>query len=222
MKIGLFGGTFNPIHCAHLRIAEEIRETFALSKVIFIPASTPPHKPLADDLAFSERMKMVAMAIRGNPFFTVSDLEGRREGKSYSIDTLHAFREQFPRDEIFLIMGSDSFADFRTWKDYRSIFTCCNIVVITRPGAALSLRDALPDDAAREFCYCEATNVLTHRSGYSVYNLEGSLLDISSTAIRSLVRQGRSIKYLVPATVERYIKQQRFYAYYHDRKTHTS
>jgi nicotinate-nucleotide adenylyltransferase len=221
MKIGLFGGTFNPIHLAHLRIAEEIRETFALSKVIFIPAATPPHKPLADDLSFDERMKMVSMAIRGNPFFTVSDLEGQREGKSYSIDTLHALRELYPRDEFFLIMGSDSFADFRTWKEYRAIFACCNIVVITRPGTALSLRDALPDDAAREFCYCEATNVLSHRSGYSVYSLEGSLIDISSTDIRSRIRQEKSIRYLVPETVERYIKQQRLYAYHHESTTHT-
>lgn len=221
MKIGLFGGTFNPIHLAHLRIAEEIREAFALSKVIFIPAATPPHKPLADDLAFAERLKMVAMAIRGNPFFSVSDVEGRREGKSYSIDTLHEFRKLYPKVEFFLIMGSDSFADFSSWKEYRTIFTCCNIVVITRPGTELSLRDALPRDAAEEFCCHETANVLYHRSGYSVYSLEGSLLDISSTAIRSLVRQGRSIKYLAPTTVERYIKQQRFYAYYHDDTTHT-
>jgi nicotinate-nucleotide adenylyltransferase len=221
MKIGLFGGTFNPVHLAHLRIAEEIREKFALSKVIFIPAATPPHKPLADDLSFAERMKMVAMAIRENPLFTVSDLEGRREGKSYSIDTLREFRKLYPQDEFFLIMGNDSFADFRTWKEYKAIFACCNIVVIARPGTLISLQDALPVDVAREFRYDEAENVLSHCSGYSVYSLEGSLLDISSTAIRSRVRQGKSITYLVPATVERYIKQQRFYANNHDNTTHT-
>ncbi len=221
MKIGLFGGTFNPVHLAHLRIAEEIRETFALSKVIFIPAATPPHKPLADDLSFAERMKMVDMAIRGNSFFTVSDLEGRREGKSYSIDTLREFKKLYPHDEFYLIMGSDSFADFRTWKEYKAIFACCNIVVITRPGSPLSLRSALPDDVAPEFRYNEAENVLSHRSGYSVYSLEGSLLDISSTAIRSRVRQDKSIAYLVPATVEQYIKQQRFYAYCNDNTHYT-
>jgi nicotinate-nucleotide adenylyltransferase len=221
MKIGLFGGTFNPVHLAHLRIAEEIRETFALSKVIFIPAATPPHKPLADDLSFAERMKMVAMAIEGNSQFTVSDLEGKREGKSYSIDTLYEFRKLYPLDEFFLIMGSDSFADFKTWKDYKAIFACCNIVVITRPGAPLFLRDALPIDVVGEFRYNEEENVLSHCSGNSVYSLEGSMLDISSTAIRSRVRQGKSITYLVPATVERYIKQQRFYAYNHENTTHT-
>ncbi len=211
MKIGIFGGTFNPIHYAHLRIAEEIRDTFALSRVIFVPAATPPHKPLADDLTFTERLKMVSLAVHGNPFFTVSDLEGQREGKSYSIDTLHVFREMFPADELFFIMGSDSFADFGSWKNYSAIFSCCNIVTITRPGSLISLRDVLPVDIAHEFCYHEAQKRLSHRSGYSVYSIEGTQLDISSTAIRSLIRQGKSIKYLLPATVERYIKQQRFY-----------
>jgi nicotinate-nucleotide adenylyltransferase len=211
MKIGIFGGTFNPIHFAHLRIVEEIRETFALSKVIFVPAATPPHKPLADDLSFAERVKMVGLAVQGNPHFTVSDLEGQREGKSYSIDTLRVFREKYPTDELFLIMGSDSFADFKSWKNYSAIFSCCNIVTISRPGTRLFLNQALPVDIAHEFCYHESQNRLSHRSGYSVYSIEGTQLDISSTAIRSLLRQGKSIKYLLPVTVEQYIKQQRFY-----------
>ncbi|HOP39665.1 MAG TPA: nicotinate-nucleotide adenylyltransferase [Geobacteraceae bacterium] len=212
MKIGIFGGTFNPIHFAHLRIAEEIRETFALAKVIFVPAATPPHKPLADDLSFVERLKMVSMAVRGNPRFAVSDLEGRREGKSYSIDTLQVFRELYPDDELFFIMGSDSFADFRLWKDYAAIFSCCNIVTITRPGSHISsLLEVLPVDIAHEFCYHESENRLFHYSGHFVFGIEGTQLDISSTAIRSLIRQGKSIKYLLPATVERYIRQQRFY-----------
>ncbi|RQW87110.1 MAG: nicotinate-nucleotide adenylyltransferase [Geobacter sp.] len=211
MKIGIFGGTFNPIHFAHLRIVEEIRERFALSKVIFVPAATPPHKPLADDLSFAERLKMVALAVQDNSHFTVSDVEGQREGKSYSIDTLRVFREMFPGDELFFIMGSDSFADFGSWKNYSAIFSCCNIVTITRPGTRISLQQALPVDIAHEFCYHESQNRLSHRSGYSVYSIEGTQLDISSTSIRSLLRQGKSIKYLLPATVEQYIKQQRFY-----------
>lgn len=212
MKIGLFGGTFNPIHHAHLRIAEEIREHFLLSKVIFVPAATPPHKPLADDLSFNDRLRMVEHAVRDNRFFSVSDLEGKREGKSYSIDTIRQFRELYPRDEFFFIMGSDSFADFGSWKQYSAIFSCCNIVTITRPGSRISLRDALPVDIAHEFCYHEAENRLSHRSGYSVYSIEGTQLDISSTDIRSRIRKGLSIKYLVPESVERYIIQQRFYA----------
>ncbi|MDD3294357.1 MAG: nicotinate-nucleotide adenylyltransferase [Geobacteraceae bacterium] len=212
MRIGLFGGTFNPVHLAHLRIAEEIREKFSLSRVIFMPAATPPHKPLADDLAFEERLKMVSMAIEGNPFFSVSDLEGRREGKSYSIDTLRVLRQHYPGDELYFIMGSDSFAEFRTWKEYKAIFACCNIVVITRPGAQLSLMNALPGDATLEFSSRDDGNALFHRSGHAVYSLEGSLLDISSTGIRERIREGRSIRYLVPDTVHRYIIRQRFYA----------
>lgn len=211
MKIGIFGGTFNPIHFAHLRIVEEIRETFALSKVIFVPAATPPHKPLADDLSFAERLKMVTLAVQENPFFSVSDVEGQREGKSYSIDTLRIFKEMFPGDELFFIMGSDSFAEFRSWKNYSAIFSCCNIVTITRPGTPNYLLQALPVDIAHEFCYHESENRLSHRSGYSVYSIEGTQLDISSTSIRSLIRQGKSITYLLPATVEKYIRQQRFY-----------
>src|SRR5512137_1373563 len=100
MKIGIFGGTFNPIHFAHLRIAEEIRDTFKLESVIFVPAATPPHKPLAENLSFGRRLDMVQMAVKGNPFFSVSDIEGKRAGKSYSIDTLHQFRELYPGDEF--------------------------------------------------------------------------------------------------------------------------
>lgn len=212
MKIGLFGGTFNPIHHAHLRIAEEIREHFQLAKVIFVPAATPPHKPLAEDLSFGDRLRMVELAVGGNRFFSVSDLEGKREGKSYSIDTIHQFRKLYPGDEFFFIMGSDSFAEFGSWKEYAVIFSCCNIVTITRPGSRISLREALPVDIAHEFCYHDAEKRLSHRSGYSVYCIEGTQLDISSTNIRSLIRRGLSIKYLVPESVERYIIQQRFYA----------
>lgn len=212
MKIGIFGGTFNPIHHAHLRIAEEIREHFKLSKVIFVPAATPPHKPLSDDLSFGDRLRMVELAVRDNRFFSVSDLEGKREGKSYSIDTLNLLRQHYPGDELFFIMGSDSFAEFGSWREYAAIFACCNIVTITRPGSRIVLREALPVDIAHEFCYHDAENRLSHRSGHSVYSIEGTQLDISSTNIRALIRKGNSIKYLVPESVERYIIQQRFYA----------
>src|SRR5512136_414879 len=137
MKTGIFGGTFNPIHFAHLRIAEEIRDSFMLDRVIFVPAATPPHKPLADHLSFDERLKMVRMAIAGNPYFSVSDIEGKREGKSYSIDTLHLLHEIYPQDDLYFIMGGDSFAEFSSWKQYTAIFSCCNIVAITRPGVAV-------------------------------------------------------------------------------------
>ena len=213
MKIGILGGTFNPIHIAHLRIAEEVRDRFDLAIVVFVPAATPPHKQLAEELPFVCRYEMVRRAIEGNPFFDLSDIEGKRGGKSYSIDTLRALRCERPDDEFFFIVGSDSFLDIGSWHEYAAIFSCCNIVVVERPGAVVTAPGkALPVAIAHEFCYYDAEKRLAHRSGYSVYYLEGLPLDISSSAIRELARHGRSVRYLVPVAVEHYIKEQRLYA----------
>ena len=212
MKIGILGGTFNPVHIAHLRIAEEVRERFELERVIFVPAATPPHKPLAGDLPFSIRHRMVGMAIAGNPSFTVSEIEGKRAGKSYSIDTIHAFRAEYPDDELFFVIGSNSFRDIGTWWKYADIFALCNIVVVERPDAVvLSICSSLPLDILHEFSYFDAEKRLAHRAGYSVYYVEGIPLNISSTAIRRLVRLERSIRYLVPEEVEHFIKEYGLY-----------
>jgi nicotinate-nucleotide adenylyltransferase len=212
MKTGIFGGTFNPIHIAHLRIAEEIRDTLGLARVIFVPASVPPHKELADNLPFEHRFRMVELAIGTNPHFTVSDIEAKREGKSYSIDTIRRFRRLYPDDEFYFIMGSDTFVDFGSWKQYGAIFCCCNIVAITRPGAVVPhLVEALPVDVAGEFCYYENENRLSHTSGNSVFYVAGTQLDVSSTCLRDMIKAGRSVRYLVSDEVEKYIKEQRLY-----------
>lgn len=213
MKVGILGGTFNPVHIAHLRIAEEVRDRFDLAEVVFVPAAAPPHKPLAGDLPFASRYEMVRRAIADNPSFSLSDIEERRGGKSYSIDTLRAFRGERSNDEFFFIIGSDSFLEFGSWRDYGGFFEYCNIVVVERPCAVVAaLDEALPIAIAPEFCYYGAEKRLAHRSGYSIYYLEGALLDISSSAIRELARLGRSIRYLVPETVAHYIKEQGLYA----------
>lgn len=212
MRIGILGGTFNPIHNAHLRIAEESRDLFGLDKVIFIPAATPPHKPLVGELSFASRLAMVRLAVADNPFFTVSDMEGVRGGRSYSIDTLRALRLELPQDELFFIVGADSFNDISTWREYTAIFALCNMICVQRPGSTIkSLAKALPVAMAREFCYDAAAKRLSHSSGHGVYALDGVLLDISSSQIRLLSRGGRSIRYLVPDAVEHYIKEQRLY-----------
>jgi nicotinate-nucleotide adenylyltransferase len=212
MRIGIIGGTFNPVHIAHLRIAEEVRETFALDRVLFIPAASPPHKPVAGDLSFHHRYRMVELAVHDNPHFAVSDIEGKRRGKSYSIDTIQVLRTEYPEDELFFIIGSDSFCEIGLWREYAAIFTLCNIVAVERPGSVVTNpMNALPVDIAGEFCYYGAEKRLAHRSGYSVYYLEGAPLDISSSAIRKLARLGRSIRYLVPEAVSHYIKEHRLY-----------
>lgn len=212
MKIGIIGGTFNPIHLAHLRIAEEVRDRLTLERVIFIPAAKPPHKELDGDLSFEHRLKMVELAIADNPAFTVSTLEEERGGTSYSVHTLAELRTLYPGDELYFIIGSDSFRDISSWYRYAEIFAACNIVVVERPGAEIKdLRTPLPVAIAAEFCYDSARLCLTHRSGFSVYYLAGIPLAISSSEIRSLARGGHSLRYLLPERVAGYIEEKRIY-----------
>jgi nicotinate-nucleotide adenylyltransferase len=212
MNIGLMGGTFNPVHCAHLRIAEEARDLCRLDRVLFIPAADPPHKPLAGEVAFAMRCEMVRLAIAGNPAFELSDIEGQREGKSYSIDTIGFFRKQRPDDKLFFIIGSDSFFEIGLWHRYAEIFRSCNLIVVERPGRPVAdPLEALPVAIRGEFSYTDAPRRLQHASGQLVYIMKGRPLDISSTGIRSLVAAGSSITHLVPPAVETYIKSQRIY-----------
>ncbi|WP_305044418.1 nicotinate-nucleotide adenylyltransferase [Geoalkalibacter sp.] len=212
MKTGILGGTFNPIHLAHLRIAEEVREALGLDRVLFVPAATPPHKALSGEVAFHHRLAMVRAAIADNTAFAVSDLESRRGGKSYSVDTLRILREEAPGEEFFFIMGMDSFREIHTWYAYTRLFELCHIVVTARPGSAGGPpRTLLPVAVADQFCYDGAAERLVHRSGFSVFFLEETFLDISSTRIRQLVAAGRSVRYLVPPAVESYLHHHALY-----------
>ncbi|MDO3378591.1 nicotinate-nucleotide adenylyltransferase [Geoalkalibacter halelectricus] len=212
MKTGILGGTFNPIHLAHLRIAEEVREACALDRVLFIPAATPPHKPLEGEVAFDHRLAMVRAAIADNPAFAASDVENRRSGKSFSVDTLEILHREYPGDEFFFIMGMDSFVEIASWYEYPRLFGLCHIVVTARPGSrGGSPGELLPVAVADEFCYDGASRRLLHHSGFSVIFLEETFLDISSTRIRQLVAAGRSVRYLIPAAVEDYLHHHALY-----------
>ena len=212
MNIGLMGGTFNPIHLAHLRIAEEARESFGLHHVVFIPAADPPHKPLAGGIAFSQRCEMVRMALEGNPAFELSDIEGQRPGKSYSIDTISSFSADYPDDSLYFIIGSDSFLEIGLWHRYAEIFRACNLIVVERPGQpVVDPLAVLPVAIRGEFGYNPKSRRLQHESGQFVHFLKGCPLDISSTGIRRLLATGRTITYLVPTAVETYITTQRIY-----------
>jgi nicotinate (nicotinamide) nucleotide adenylyltransferase len=133
MRIGIFGGTFNPIHLAHLRSAEEVRAALRLDHVLFIPSAAPPHKRSDGLTSPAHRLAMVRLAIRGNPHFRVSTIEIERRGRSYSVDTLRALRRRIPGARFFFIMGMDAFREIATWKEYRSLFALSNIVVTSRP-----------------------------------------------------------------------------------------
>ena len=134
-RLGLFGGTFNPIHYGHLRSAEEVAEALDLGQIWFIPAAWPPHKAPADVTPFEVRLAMTRLAVGREKRLAVSDIEGRRPGKSYSVETLRRLREEFgPQGELYFILGLDSLLEIATWKDYRELFTLSHFVVLDRPG----------------------------------------------------------------------------------------
>jgi nicotinate-nucleotide adenylyltransferase len=191
MRRGVLGGTFDPIHLGHLRAAENAREALSLDEVLFVPSGNPPHRglPLSSGL---DRFAMVALATALHPAWTASDLELSREGPSYTADTLAALQERRPTDALFLIVGSDTFPEMPTWKDPGRIFALCTVAVAERPGARAEA-PAPSDPRAR------------------TEHVEGPGLAISATEIRRRVREGRSVRYLVPDGVADYIVKRGLY-----------
>jgi nicotinate-nucleotide adenylyltransferase len=214
MKIGLFGGTFDPIHWGHLRSAEEVGETFGLERVYFIPASIPPHKRGQPITPAEARLEMVRLAVAKNRRFAVSTVEIERAGVSYSIDTLRQFAARLrPRDSIFFIIGLDAFREIGTWKDFAELFPLCHFIVTSRPGS--KDRDPLKGTGVavkKLFCYDFKERNYRHRSGTRIFFIELTDIAISASEIRALVRQRKSIRYLVPSVVERYIKRRGLYS----------
>jgi len=211
-RIGILGGSFDPIHLGHLRCAEEVREAFALDVVAFVPANRPPHKPdrrLADG---RQRLAMAAVAVAGNPAFYASRLEIDRGGISYSIDTLETMAASERDAELYFIVGVDAFGEIQTWKDAARLFGLASVVVTNRPPHATgSSIEHLPVAAQQAFCYDPGTLSYRHRSGTRLYFHSITALDISATALRERVRRGESIRYLVPPEVEQYIRERGLY-----------
>ena len=187
MRIGILGGTFNPIHLGHLILAEEIREKLKLDSVIFMPAYLPPHKESKGIAAAKHRLAMVRRAIKGNPFFASSDIEIKRKGRSYTIDTLNQLKRKRAHDTLFFITGSDLLRYLAQWKDLKEIIKMVRFVVATRPGYPL---EKIP-------AYITTVPIRA--------------VDISGVEIRRAVRNKQSIRYLVPESVYSYIKTLRLY-----------
>ena len=189
MKVGLLGGTFDPIHLGHLRAAENARESLGLDSVVFVPARTPPHRkgPLATPL---DRYAMTAIATTGHPSFGASDLELRRDGPSYTVDTVAAWLGEHPEDSVVLIVGSDTYAEMATWKDPERLASLCSVAVAARLGETASESNGTPQ--RRE-------------------EIEGPGLPISSTEVRRRIGAGQSVRYLVPEGVADYITKRGLY-----------
>ncbi|MBI4795753.1 MAG: nicotinate-nucleotide adenylyltransferase [Deltaproteobacteria bacterium] len=212
-RLGLFGGTFNPIHYGHLRTAEEVTEALELTRLWFIPAALPPHKTGRLIPPFETRLEMTRLAVGRHSRITVSDIEGRRPGKSYSIETLRQVREEYGRDwELYFILGLDSILEITTWKDYAELFTLCHFVVLDRPGYDRGQLEAvLRREVHPQFQPLPDAAGFQHPGGAKVYFLATTLMDISATRIRGLVGQRCSIRYLLPERVRRYIIKNKLY-----------
>ncbi|MBI5235637.1 MAG: nicotinate-nucleotide adenylyltransferase [Deltaproteobacteria bacterium] len=213
MRVGVLGGTFNPIHLGHLRVAEEAREAAGLDKVIFMPTFLTPHKADEVNSPAKVRSEMIRMAIAGNKAFELSDMEIKRGGVSYTIDTVRELIKTGGKDtEVDMIVGADAFSDISSWCDFETLFTLASFIVVGRPGfPAGKPNDALPVELAGRFWYDNATGAYMNYHGNSLVYVNGTLLDISSSDIRKRVKTGCSIRYLVPDEVERYIRSAHLY-----------
>jgi nicotinate-nucleotide adenylyltransferase len=212
VRLGLFGGTFNPIHYGHLRSAEEVCENLSLDRLLLIPAARPPHKQSESIIPFSARLEMTRLAVSENPRFDVSEIEGQRSGKSYSIETIRQFRQNYTDAEIYFILGLDALLEINTWKDYQQLFNLCHFVVLDRPGYEWrQLEDVLRLKVNPHCRRDESARSFRHPSGNQIFLSQATLLEISSTRIRQLVSEGKSIRYLLPDAVRRYILKEKYY-----------
>lgn len=197
MRLGVFGGTFDPVHYGHLVAAEEVRYRLRLDKVLFVPAGMPPHKLDHDITPTRHRLAMLELAIASNPGFALSRVDIDRHGPCYTVDTLALLHEEYgPGTELFFLMGMDSLADLLTWKEPERLIRLAWIVVVGRPGfqADVDELDKVLPGAAERICIVDTP-----------------LMEVSSSDIRQRVREGAPIRYQVPEAVEAYIRAHRLY-----------
>jgi nicotinate-nucleotide adenylyltransferase len=199
IRIGIMGGTFDPIHNGHLVLAEQIRTRFNLQKIYFIPVGNPPHKKNVTKSTKYDRLNMTKLAIESNKNFEISDIEIKKEEVSYTIDTVREIRNTVnAEDKLYFITGADAILLIDTWKDYKELFEIVTFIGATRPGISVEeLQNKIDEVKTKHGVKIESTKV--------------PALAISSTDIRRRVEEGESIKYLLPESVESYIKENGIY-----------
>ncbi len=218
MKIGVFGGTFNPIHIGHLRAAEEVRERLGLTKIIFVPAKKPPLKR-AEIIEPTHRYKMMELALSGNNFFELSDIEYKRKGKSFTVDTVEELRCIYDKADLYFILGIDTFLDIPHWREPDKLVRLIDFIIISRPpfrfvdlisSTYLDIPRRVLERLDRDEIDLYTTTFRRDKNR-KIIVLKIPLIEVSGTAIRRLIRKGRSIKYLLPETVESYIISNKLY-----------
>ncbi|MEW6052560.1 MAG: nicotinate-nucleotide adenylyltransferase [Nitrospirota bacterium] len=217
MKIGIFGGTFNPIHHGHLRAAEEVREKLRMDRIVFIPSGTPPLKT-KEIAAAHHRYEMTRLAIAQNSFFEVSDLECRQKGKSYTVKTLEILQQANPDAALYFILGIDAFLDIPNWWQPERLTAAAHFIVISRPEFRFADLLGSPylttgKQALRRFDRLDAgIGTVKLKSRKEAFLVRTIPMGISSTEIRMLIRHGKSIKYLLPPEVQSYIIINKLYS----------
>ncbi len=198
-RVGIMGGTFDPIHYGHLFIAECARHKYNLERVLFIPSGQPVHKRRTDILDPVHRLQMTRLAIESNPFFLLSTIEVDRSGPTYAVDTLEQLhKESGGLNDFFFITGVDAILEILTWKDVARVFELCRFIAVTRPGYSFTAMNRILE-----------TLTAAQRAGIHIHETSGIL--ISSTEIRERVRSGEPVKYLLPESVEKYIEVHKLY-----------
>jgi nicotinate-nucleotide adenylyltransferase len=209
VSLGVLGGTFDPIHVAHLRLAEELRESLSLERVLFVPAARPPLKSGAL-AAFADRVEMARLATASNPGFDVSDLESEREGPSYTVDTLREIARRHPGERLWFLLGSDTVRDLDQWHEPRALFELASLAIVSRPGSgAASVGELIPASLAGELR--DGPEGLLHPSGNELRLLPFAPLSVSASEIRRRIALGASVRYLVPDAVLDYVRKHRLY-----------
>lgn len=206
-RIALFGGTFDPFHNGHLRMAIEVLESFALPRLFLVPAAQPPHKPAQPVSPAPDRLAMTQAAVAGFEGLSVLDLELRRGGPSYTLLTVREVQGEYPGSEVLLLVGADAFAEIGTWHRHEELLDSCDFLLLPRPGttAEAAFPPGIRLELERTGCYSLPGRSYRLPGGRSVLCPDFPVLDISSRSIRDKVRRGRSVRGLVPREVERYI-----------------
>ncbi len=198
MKVGIMGGTFDPIHNGHLVTAEAVRDTLNLDEVLFIPSARPPHKQDREIISSEHRLAMTVLATCFHPKFRVSTIEILRSGPSYAVDTIDTLKRQYKSGtEFYFILGADAALELSTWHNAQELIEKCYFIAATREGTDIDIRTIEAD-----FGKSAKGHIL---------RVETPKIEISSTDIRKKIKCGRSIRYLVPDTVEAYIRKERLY-----------
>ena len=216
MKTGLFGGTFNPVHSGHVMITNDIIDAFSLDRVFIVPAAIPPHKPTGYSADISLRLEMTRLAFAGISKCQVSDIEKKRGGRSYTIDTVNYFLKIVPPETtLFFIVGLDAFLELDTWKNYMTLIDTIPFIVVNRPlsgvSALGSLSRFLVSKISNTFSFDPEHSVFVHDTLKPIYFHEIPGIDISSTQIRDRLQKGLPVKEFLPPAVETFIKERGLY-----------